>query len=120
MLICLKISQRITFDNVTLLLKCSFKLICLEQDIQREMSDKVFKLDTQIDTIISDIEGTTTSISFVKVTKSVFKFLFTRFLLVKIQECLFPYIRANLKDYLHKNFDNQETIDDITLLRSQV
>lgn len=48
------------------------------------MSDKVFKLDTQIDTIISDIEGTTTSISFVKVTKSVFKFLFTRFLLVKI------------------------------------
>ncbi|KAF7990812.1 hypothetical protein HCN44_000617 [Aphidius gifuensis] len=48
--------------------------------------------------IIVDIEGTTTSISFVKDT-------------------LFPYVRNNLKDYIEKNWENAEFKEDVKKLK---
>ncbi|CAG5133745.1 unnamed protein product [Candidula unifasciata] len=50
--------------------------------------------------IVFDIEGTTTPISFVKDT-------------------LFPYVRNNIESYLNKNFDNPEVQKAISALREQ-
>ncbi|KAH0562879.1 enolase-phosphatase E1-like [Cotesia glomerata] len=60
-----------------------------EQDTQRKET-----------IVIVDIEGTTTSISFVK-------------------ETLFPYVRENLKDYVEKKWDDAEFKDDIAKLKEQ-
>ncbi|XP_011305649.1 enolase-phosphatase E1 [Fopius arisanus] len=51
--------------------------------------------------VVVDIEGTTTSISFVK-------------------ETLFPYVREHLKDYIEKNWDNAEFKEDLEKLKEQV
>ncbi len=56
---------------------------------------------SQIDTVITDIEGTTTSIAFVK-------------------EVLFPYARNSLHDYLTANFTHENCQSAIQLLREQV
>ncbi|CAF0908558.1 unnamed protein product [Brachionus calyciflorus] len=65
------------------------------------MSEKQsFKISQTVDTILTDIEGTTTSISFVK-------------------DVLFPYIRSNLKSYLEENFNNEECREDLKLLIEQ-
>ncbi|XP_008555332.1 enolase-phosphatase E1 [Microplitis demolitor] len=50
--------------------------------------------------VIVDIEGTTTSISFVKDT-------------------LFPYVRENLKDYVEKKWDDAEFKEDVAKLKEQ-
>lgn len=50
--------------------------------------------------IVFDIEGTTTPISFVKDT-------------------LFPYVRNNVESYLNKNFDNPEVQKAVSALREQ-
>ncbi|KAG8036923.1 hypothetical protein G9C98_004245 [Cotesia typhae] len=60
-----------------------------EQDTQRKET-----------IVIVDIEGTTTSISFVK-------------------ETLFPYVRENLKDYVEKKWNDAEFKDDIAKLKEQ-
>lgn len=52
------------------------------------------------DVALLDIEGTTTSIRFV-------------------YEVLFPYARANLSDFLHRNADDPDVIADIALVRQQ-
>jgi len=49
--------------------------------------------------VLSDIEGTTTPISFVANT-------------------LFPYIRRELSSYLHTNWGKQQLTDDIQQLRA--
>ncbi|GLG97755.1 Enolase-phosphatase E1 [Gryllus bimaculatus] len=58
------------------------------------------EFDQKIKILIVDIEGTTTSISFVKDT-------------------LFPYIRENLKVYLKSHWKEPEFVEDLTLLRKQ-
>jgi len=50
--------------------------------------------------ILLDIEGTTTSIKFVK-------------------DVLFPYIRANIKNHLEENWSSSELQDDVESLRKQ-
>lgn len=60
-----------------------------------------FKIDSGVDTILTDIEGTTTSISFVK-------------------ETLFPYARNALEEYLVNNIASAQCQSDIGLLRKQV
>ncbi|CAG2101025.1 unnamed protein product [Medioppia subpectinata] len=50
--------------------------------------------------IVVDIEGTTTSITFVK-------------------EFLFPYVTANISNYLRKNWNERSLREDIDLLRKQ-
>lgn len=50
--------------------------------------------------VIVDIEGTTTSINFVK-------------------ETLFPYVREHLKDYVEKNWEDVEFKDDLEKLKEQ-
>ncbi|XP_034945122.1 enolase-phosphatase E1 [Chelonus insularis] len=59
------------------------------EDIQREET-----------IVLVDIEGTTTSISFVKDT-------------------LFPYVRENLKEYITKKWDDVEFKDDVEKLKEQ-
>ncbi|RNA43857.1 enolase-phosphatase E1 [Brachionus plicatilis] len=59
-----------------------------------------YKIGESVDTILTDIEGTTTSISFVK-------------------DILFPYIRSNLESYLTKNFDDDQCREDLRLLINQ-
>lgn len=54
----------------------------------------------EIQSILIDIEGTTTPISFVKDT-------------------LFPYVRDNLKEWLESNFDEAQVQKSITALRNQ-
>ncbi|KYM99785.1 PREDICTED: enolase-phosphatase E1 [Cyphomyrmex costatus] len=51
-------------------------------------------------TVLVDIEGTTTSISFVK-------------------ETLFPYVRQNLKDYIETKWENEEFKQDYEKLKEQ-
>lgn len=51
--------------------------------------------------ILLDIEGTTIPLSF-------------------ITDVLFPYAHANVGKHLAATFDNEETQEDINLLRSQV
>ncbi|XP_051170391.1 enolase-phosphatase E1-like [Leptopilina boulardi] len=60
-------------------------------------SDEVLLAET---TILLDVEGTTTSISFVK-------------------EKLFPYVRNNLKKYLDENWDQEEFKTDLEKLKEQ-
>ncbi|XP_043473674.1 enolase-phosphatase E1-like [Leptopilina heterotoma] len=60
-------------------------------------SDEVVQSET---TILLDVEGTTTSISFVK-------------------EELFPYVRNNLKKYLDENWDKEEFKADLEKLKDQ-
>ncbi|KAK0072036.1 hypothetical protein PV325_011962, partial [Microctonus aethiopoides] len=50
--------------------------------------------------VLVDIEGTTTSISFVK-------------------ETLFPYVRANLKDYIEKKWEEAEFKENVEKLKEQ-
>ena len=50
--------------------------------------------------IVLDIEGTTTSISFV-------------------HDKLFPFVRQHLVDYIEKHFHEKEFRDDVDLLRQQ-
>lgn len=50
------------------------------------------------DTVILDIEGTTTSISFVA-------------------DVLFPYIKRELRNYLTKNWGTQELSEDVALIK---
>lgn len=70
--------------------------------------------------ILLDIEGTTTSIKFVKVS-------FVRENLDEpihfdclFQDVLFPYIRANIKNHLEENWSSSELQDDVESLRKQV
>lgn len=63
-------------------------------------SQKMFKISESVDTILCDIEGTTTSISFVK-------------------DFLFPFVRTSLADYLRENFEGVECQEDIKLLIEQ-
>ncbi|XP_075222616.1 enolase-phosphatase E1 [Lycorma delicatula] len=57
-------------------------------------------LQFNVSTVIVDIEGTTTSINFVKDT-------------------LFPYVREHLEEYIKTNWAEKELQEDITLLRVQ-
>ncbi len=59
------------------------------------------KLPSNINTVITDIEGTTTSIAFVK-------------------EVLFPYARKTLHNYLTTNFNDDKCQSVIQLLIEQV
>jgi len=52
----------------------------------------------EIQVVLLDIEGTTTSISFVA-------------------EILFPYVRKRLKEYLKNTWETQQTIEDVAALR---
>ncbi|KAK8740083.1 hypothetical protein OTU49_003029 [Cherax quadricarinatus] len=58
-------------------------------------------LVNEVDIIMLDIEGTTTSISFVK-------------------EELFPYVRQEISNYLKETWDTQLTKDDVAALTRQV
>lgn len=58
-------------------------------------------MNSSIQCILLDIEGTTTSISFVK-------------------DLLFPYVRRNLEGYLESKWDESELKEDIELLKLQV
>ncbi|XP_060681634.1 enolase-phosphatase E1 [Hemiscyllium ocellatum] len=53
-----------------------------------------------VSAFLLDIEGTTTPISFVK-------------------DVLFPYIKENVKSYLHTHWDEKECQEDVDLLRKQ-
>jgi enolase-phosphatase E1 len=65
------------------------------------MSDGIYKMSEAVDTVICDIEGTTTAISFVK-------------------DVLFPYVRSNLEEYLTANYETDECQNDLKLLINQV
>jgi enolase-phosphatase E1 len=54
--------------------------------------------DPTIRIVLLDIEGTTSSISFVS-------------------DVLFPYVRKELKSYLNSNWENTQLKEDIELLR---
>jgi methionine salvage enolase-phosphatase E1 len=84
----------------------------------------VFEIDSKVDTILTDIEGTTTSISFVKVTKSTYihndPITFLKQFILILKEILFPYARNALEEYLVKNITTEECQNDLILLRKQV
>jgi enolase-phosphatase E1 len=67
---------------------------------QKRSADEAESLLVDVRSIVFDIEGTTTPISFVKDT-------------------LFPYVRNNIETYLNKNFDNVDVQKAIAALRDQ-
>jgi methionine salvage enolase-phosphatase E1 len=85
------------------------------------MAEK-FILDSNIKSVICDIEGTTTSISFVKVNIIFEQYLmsYKYYISIKIKDVLFPYARNHVKKYLEDNFDNETCRNDIKLLIEQV
>ncbi|NP_001089358.1 enolase-phosphatase E1 [Xenopus laevis] len=60
----------------------------------------LFSVPTPVTTILLDIEGTTTPITFVK-------------------DVLFPYIKENIKKYLLEHWQEKECQEDITQLQKQ-
>lgn len=76
--------------------------------------------------VLLDIEGTTTSISFVKVCKLrlIYKNDVSIQVLMRsdliIQDVLFPYYRENLKFYVNSHWNEAEFQSDIILLKEQV
>ncbi|KAH9488122.1 Enolase-phosphatase E1 [Bulinus truncatus] len=67
---------------------------------QKRSAEESESLLVGVRSIVFDIEGTTTPISFVKDT-------------------LFPYVRNNIEDYLTKNFENADVQKAIAALRDQ-
>lgn len=57
-------------------------------------------LSFNVSAVVVDIEGTTTSINFVK-------------------ETLFPYVRENLEEYINSKWSDKELQEDVALLREQ-
>ncbi|KAM8939357.1 enolase-phosphatase E1 [Pelodytes ibericus] len=60
----------------------------------------VYTVPATVTTLLLDIEGTTTPITFVK-------------------DVLFPYIKDNVKEYLHKHWDEKLCQEDVALLKKQ-
>ncbi|XP_021344402.1 enolase-phosphatase E1-like [Mizuhopecten yessoensis] len=71
------------------------------QQVQKRSVDEAEALLDGVSAVVVDIEGTTTSLSFVK-------------------KVLFPYITENVETYLKNRSDDEETKADICALRELV
>lgn len=74
---------------------------------------------SNFDVLLLDIEGTITSISFVKVL--IFIRLTNKFIsCLCLQDTLFPYVRAELSAHLKENWNSDELQEDIKSLADLV